>query len=470
MKKVFPILLATLAIVSCVQLLEPPVADDSDPEFKVSLTVDRDGAFDASVGTKATVKSAWAIGDVVFVFFKSAVAPKYLEIKRIRSGWASTPKNGLQLSDLGDRGVMTAIYMPYGNDIEISGNNGNFYFSRTYNGLFYLAEEVPYTVEDKELKGSIDLSVPALEGDEKYIHFDISGYDQHRYMMYQNHVKPLTIGGMNSFFQLKYQSGSSGDAIEGYIDDANGMVSFSGILDASAVGKSVDYEFSINDLTDKVLYTRDAGVRTLNESKYIGIGNISNAGAWNAMEYVVLTTMGGNDFCWAKRNLGATKERGEGSYGYYFAKGDLIGYPLEGTFKHYTCAHDFSTSPTGTPADDPAHYALKGLWRKPTYNEMHMLLDLFNDEDSGVYWIRQGTHGSLSFGHLFVNDNTGASVFIPGSGYVDGSTPTAQGQYGEYWTSEYNNILTSQNAVKVEYNSFKNCGLTIRPVFTVKSL
>ena len=33
MKKVFPILLATLAIVSCVQLFEPPVTDDSDPEF-----------------------------------------------------------------------------------------------------------------------------------------------------------------------------------------------------------------------------------------------------------------------------------------------------------------------------------------------------------------------------------------------------------------------------------------------------
>ena len=470
MKKVFPILLATLAIVSCVQLLEPPVTDDSDPEFKVSLTVDRDGAFDASVGTKATVKSAWAIGDVVFVFFKSAVAPKYLEIKRIRSGWASTPKNGLQLSDLGDRGVMTAIYMPYGNDIEISGNNGNFYFSRTYNGLFYLAEEVPYTVEDKELKGSIDLSVPALEGDEKYIHFDISGYDQHRYMMYQNHVKPLTIGGMNSFFQLKYQSGSSGDAIEGYIDDANGMVSFSGILDASAVGKSVDYEFSINDLTDKVLYTRDAGVKTLSESKYIGIGDISNASVGNAMEYVVLTTMGGNDFCWAKRNLGATKERGEGSFGYFYPWCTLEGYPLSGTFENYTCEHDFQPFPFFTAEDDVAHHALKGLWRMPKYVEMHKLSDMINSGDNGLYMIFQGTHGFVSFGHRIINEETGASVFLPAAGVVAGTTPTAQGQFGNYWIEGYNNFYLDLYGGKVEANGNDGCGRTVRPVFTVKSL
>lgn len=469
MKKVFVILLASLAFFSCVQLLESPVTDDSDPEFKVSLTVDRDGAFDTPVGTKATVKSAWATGDVIFVFFKMAVAPKYLEIKRTRSGWASTPKNGLQISDLGESGEMTALYMPYGNDIEISGKDGNFYFSRTYSGLFYVTESVPYTVEDKELKGALNLSAPPLSGNDKFIHFDISGYDRHRYVMYQDYVKPLTIGGMNSFFQLKYQSGSAGDAIEGYIDDANGIVSFSGILDERFVGNSVDFEFSINDVTDRVLYTRDAGVRTLSESKYIGIGSLADAKCWIATEYVPLVTIGSELLCWARKNLGATAESGEGSYGYFYSWCDLNGYPLQGTFGHYSCEHAFNPFPYVTPEDDGAHHVLKGLWRMPSYYEMHKLVEMLNAGDE-LYWVRKGSHATVSFGHQLINEKTGESVFLPGTGVVIGNEPNGQGQYGEYWMAAYNNLSLEYSVIKVKASGNDGFGRAIRPVFTVKSL
>ena len=470
MKKAFVILFATLALVSCVQLLESPVTDDSDPGFKVSLTVHRAGTFDESVGTKATMKSGWAEGDVVFVFFKGVKAPKYLELKRSGSGWVSTPKNGLQISDLGDYGTMSAVYMPYGNDIEVSGSNGNFYFSRVYNGLFYIVDRAHYTVENKELKGSLDLAYPPLDGDEKYIHFDITGYDKHTYRMYQDNVRSLTISGMNSFFDLKYYIGNTGEALEGFIDDANGIVSFSGVLDDSAVGKTVGYEFSINDFTDDVLYTLDVGNRKVDESMYIGLGNISTSSQWIATEYVVLTQLDGYDFCWAKKNLGATAESGEGSYGYFFAWGDLEGYPLEGTFNNYTCAHDFSTASGGTPADDPAHYALKGLWRMPSFYEMRSLVAMF--KNGQMKWRRTGSHASVSFGHTFINPSTNASVFLPGTGVVKGKTPVSQGQYGEYWLSLSNRLLLEYSSVTA--NNPGTDGLanarTIRPVFTVKSL
>lgn len=467
MKKVSVILLATLALVSCMQLesARPAV---SDPEFKVSLTVGRTGAFDDPAGTKATIKSGWTTGDVVFVFFKDVAAPKYLELKRVSNNWVFTPKNGLTISDLGAYGMMSAIYMPYGNDIEIRGEKGNFYFSRVYNGLFYIVNRAHYIVEDNELKGSLELSAPALTGDDKYIHFDISGYDRHTYRMYQDYVKPLTISGINSFFDLKYYVGKTGEPIEGYIDDVNGIVSFSGVLDKSVVGNPVDYEFSINDFTADVLYTRDVGEKAVNESMYIGIGDISNPSRWIATEYVVLTQMDGYDFCWAKKNLGATAETGEGSYGNFYAWGDVEGYPLEGTFGNYTCSHDFSTSSGGTPADDPAHYALKGLWRMPDYLELSNLFKMFNDGQ--MKWVRTGKHASVSFGHTFYNVSTDASVFLPGAGVVVWNYPVDQGQYGEYWTASSNNLSLEFSSISVGYNGSDGFARTIRPVFTVKSL
>lgn len=467
MKKAFVILIATLALVSCVQLLESPVTDDSDPGFKVSLTVHRAGTFDESVGTKATMKSGWAEGDVVFVFFKGVKAPKYLELKRSGSGWVSTPKNGLQISDLGDYGTMSAVYMPYGNDIEVSGENGNFYFSRVYNGLFYIVDRAHYTVESKELKGSLDLAYPPLDGDEKYIHFDISGYDKHTYRMYQDYVRPLTISGLNSFFDLKYTTGKTGEPIEGFIDDANAIVSFSGVLDESVVGQSAGYEFSINDVTAHVLYTLDAGLRKVDESMYIGIGNIRTSNRWIATEYVVLTQLDGYDFCWAKKNLGATAESGEGSYGNFYAWGDVEGYPLEGTFKNYTCSHDFSTSSGSASADDPAHHALKGLWRMPGYYEISSLFKMLNSGQ--LMWLRTGKHASVTFGHTFYNTSTGASVFLPGAGVVVKNSPQAQGQYGEYWLSSSNNLSLEYSTVKIGYDGSDGFARTIRPVFMVKS-
>lgn len=466
MKNAFLILLSALALVSCVQL-ESPQVENSDADFKVAFTIDCAGSFGETAGTKATIKSGWAVGDVVFVFFKDAVAPKYLEMKRSRTGWVSTPKNGLQIADLGDGGVMSAIYMPYGSDIEITGSNGNFYFSEVYNGLFYFMKQAFYTVEDKVLQGAIELSAPALSGNDKFIHFDITGYEDHSYMLYQDYVKPLTVSGINSFFDLKYYFGKSGDAIEGYVDNANGIVSFSGILDESAVGKSVGYEFSIDDRTDQVLYTLDAGERTLSEAKYIGIGDISKR--WTATEYVVLTTFDGYDFCWAKKNLGATVESGEGSYGNYYAWGDVEGYPLEGTYGKYTCSHDFSTSPGGTPADDPAHYALKGLWRMPDYVEMHKLMDMIKSGD--IKWRRKGTHASVSFGLALINKTTNATVFFPGTGVVVKDSPQSQGQYGEYWLSTSNNWCLYYDSIAIEYGGCSDgFARTIRPVFTVKSL
>lgn len=393
MKKLFVIISALFALAACDGINavdETGVLEEGTKEFKIALTVNRTDAFDKGPGTKATIKDAWADGDVIFLFF-TGVYPKYLELKYNSSDrtWTPVPKRGLEASDLIDAGTktMTAVYLPYGsstNVVTVMGNN-QFNFDPPYYGVYLQASQVPYTYDSDGLKGTLNLAAPIREDGSKYIHFDISGYDaEHVYDLYQDYVSPVQMGGVkvsgNEPFVVNVEG--NGKAIWGYIDAANSIISFSGILDANAVGQAKDYQFSINDQTASVLYTRDAGTKTVSDSKYIGIGDISSS-TWNATEYVDLgiTASDGSRLLWATKNLGATAEKGEGSFGNFYAWSETEGYSLTGTFKNYSSSHSFSEVPEyETDAwgqlpigNDPAHTALGGLWRTPTWAEFNLL-------------------------------------------------------------------------------------------------
>ena len=294
MKKAFAILLALLAVVSCMQIDSPEIPDDPDSgqeikevkEIKVSITVNRSDAFDASTCTKATVKDAWAQGDVIYIFFEGVEAPKYMEMKFVGDNvWAFSPKNGLISTDLRTEGKMTAVYLPYGSMAEVVATDGGgsqlTFGEKKYNGVFFLQEGAAYTYNDV-LEGALELKAPALPGsNDKYIHFDVSGFtSQHSYALYQDYVKPVIVAGVKANGTVDYSVGEKGDAVAGYFDATNGIVSFSGFLDGSAVGKTLDYEFSINDESGSVLYTRDSQGKTVSGSLYIGIGDISDASTW----------------------------------------------------------------------------------------------------------------------------------------------------------------------------------------------
>jgi len=404
MKKVFVLLGALAMLAACGKNVVtdqpvipevpevPEVPTETTPGFKVSIAINRADAFGTDAGTRASVKKNWADGDVVFVFFKGVEAPKYLEIKysSAEQEWTATPMNGLESIDLFDAAEqkMTGVYMPYGSNATVADENGNFTFEGTpYKGVFLLAEQVDYTF-DGELKGILDMTAPAPGDAEKYVHFDVSGYDaSHVYTLYQDYVKPVVLTGITADGVATIHKGKPGKPIPGYVDAANGFVSFSGVLDASAVGQAVDYQFSVNDETASVLYTRDAGTKTLSASKYIGIGNLSSA--WNAMGYVDIgVKVDGKPLYWATKNLGATAERGEASWGNYYAWAQTTGYPVTGTFPDYSSAHNFSTVPTYEcygdtyavpqsyyflPGYDPAHAVLGGIWRTPSPREFQKL-------------------------------------------------------------------------------------------------
>lgn len=421
MKKVFFILCALAALTACdkegLGLFQNNTSQDNTANrikgdfggLKLDLTITLG---DATAGTKATVKNDFAVNDVVFVTLTGYhSSDRYIELKKTgASEWTATPKNGMDLSLYDETGTMTAVYFPYGSSLVPYSSAGSIQFydeegGRTvyYGGLFYQAENAAYTItNDDVLCGTLNMVAPPLTGgayeDDLFIHFDISGFTSgHNYVLYQENVKPFRFTGINPEGTVVWTARGAGTSIQGYEDTANGIISFSGLLDASAVGKAVDYQFSIIDWTDSIAYTRSAGSKTLSASKYIGIGDISSA-TWNAMEFVDLGINSMNPpyerIYWAKRNLGATADEGIASFGRYYAWGDVHGYYIEPdlfepdpvNFPEYSfevCRHKFYELPSPTPevdangnllpAYDAAKDSLKGFWRMPTYDEQSML-------------------------------------------------------------------------------------------------
>ena len=444
-------------------------------EIMVNLSIARSDEFD---GTRATVKDSWADGDVVFVFFKGISAPKYLEMKYSGGAWTPTAKNGLEASEL--KGVsekkMTAVYLPYGSGAAVKASGSDFIFDGGYCGWFLQSEGASYSY-GSELYGVLDMKAPAVSG--ALIHFDISGFTSGKeYNLYQELVRPLTFTGVSSGGGVVKEEGGTGEAIPGY-EHSSTVMSFSGVLDASALGEDKDYEFSIDDSAASVLYTRGAGTRKLDKSKYIGIGNIGDPAVWNSTEYVYLgIDIDGQRLCIARKNLGAAAESGEGSYGLFYAQGVTTGYPLDGTFGSYTCSHDFSADSTVNPDEDStlpleydaAHVALKGLWRMPTYAELKALAGNTVSSSSDEVDVSSGTTFTST-----VEGYSDKSVFIPAAGLVDGTNPIYQGQVGTMCSSFecgpgylWSLICFIGGEVSADGDIPARYGRPVRPVFCIQ--
>lgn len=407
MKKVLFILCALAALTACdkegLGLFQNNTSQDNTANrikgdfggLKLDLTITLG---DATAGTKATVKNGFAVNDVVFVTITGYHASHhYLELKKTGADtWTATPKNGFDIELYNTTGTMTAVYFPYGSSLDLKTLMGAVVFEDRedhqyyYGGLFYQAENAAYEINGGVLCGTLNLVAPNLSAgghdDDKFIHFDITGYtDGHDYKLYQDYVTPIRFMGINEMGIVAWETGNAGAALQGYKDSGNDIISFSGLLNSSAVGNELDYQFSIIDWTDSIAYTRDAGNKTLSTSKYIGIGDISTS-TWNAMEFVDMGTSGNNLYpiYWAKRNVGATADDGRASYGKYFAWGDPNGYYLEDPWNpdpvNYpgiyldVCTHKFNTRPVCDvdgdgnllPAYDGAKATMKGFWRMPT--------------------------------------------------------------------------------------------------------
>lgn len=490
-KTLSAIVLAVLALTACnsekISVTEPAQLPETGG-FKVDIKINRDDVPD----TKAYVKSSFATNDVVFIFFSNVDAPKYLEAKHTGAGtWTFTAKNGLTSADLEGTLVkqMTAIYMPYGSNFTVGKQGSAFDFGPIYFGYILQAEQVAYTITDNVLSGSITLTAPALHTNENYIHFDIQGFTSgHSYELSQAFVKCGYLNYINSLARVFYDEDSypAGSSLYGYEDGSN--MTFSGVLVADAYNTELDYQFTIIDRTDNIIYTRDAGLKTLNSSKYIGLGDISTS-AWKATEYVDLGLP--SHAMWAKCNLGADAETG---YGDYYAWGETETYysslsPL--TMKQgKEAGHDWGSyfdNPTGDGntftkysvsaltelqrEDDVATANLKGMWRIPTMGDYE---ELFNSSYCDLTW-QADYNGTGVKGYLVTSKmagHIGAQIFLPAADFCYlNYAPGVSSNYGYYWSRTLDDAY-SQSAYLMYFapsdywisSDLRSRGQSIRPV------
>lgn len=497
MKKILTILCAFAALLSCSKIQDTA----QSPELRVNIRVTRSDDFAA---TKATVKSKWADGDMIYLFF-SNFSSKFLELKYDRKahGWKALAQGGLEASDLAAAvlGKMTAVFLPYGSgaSIRLSGNRRIFTQGEEdlqYCGYFLMAEDVSYTVSDGELDADLNLTTPALSGNDKLVHFDVSGFTSgHQYELYQEHLKRLTFVGVSLDGKVMTTIQDKGKAIPGYEDNTSAstpILSFSGVLDASVAGTAADYQFSVNDVTDCVLYTRDAGEKTVDGTLFAGLGDLSAPAVWNAMEYVDMGTRDedGKRVMWARRNIGATAEKGEGSYGLYFAFGQTRGYALLGTFGNYTGIeddHDFYEAwdlsyeiednwpERLMPEYDAAHVNLKGLWHMPDISDFKNLVN--NTIGAGEEGKRIMDTETPESGMTFISKINGAELFFPAANSLDSPEDTYRlsiiGSGGDYWSRTPSYAETTAYALLFyedyahDYTGENYWGNPIRAVFTI---
>ena len=457
MKKIIAILCAAFALAACTETLITDSADrlpaveetTSDGDIKLNLTITRTDAFDGeATGTKA-IKTGWNAGDVIMVFIQNTAPHKYLELKYNGLKWVGTYKNGLTEDEIKNalQKKLRAVHLPYNSHLVPSSAFPTFNFLGYYD-YFLATGIVDYTYDSKQgLTTKLRLETPDYSASGRLIDFRVTGFEKSRTyymnMKYLRHFGAVYVYPNNYLNMLCDVYALDQERLILGRKDGNDL-HFTGILDASAVGTPVTFDFTILDRNNKIAYTRSVGPKTVNGNLSVDLGDISDESKWKATQYedLGINNADGKRIYWSKYNLGASATY---PYGYYFSYGQVQGYPIQGTFGNYTCEHNFyqqipSDFPDGRldsndcliPEYDAAHAALGGAWRIPTTDEMKQLYENTNkaavaadSESAGI------TYTSIKSGY---GDK---SVFLPAAGSVYQQTPGGQGQTLLYRTSNY---------------------------------
>lgn len=214
------------------------------------------------------------------------------------------------------------------------------------------------------------------------------------------------------------------------------------------------------DLTGQPINVSLASAATTYSGTFVG----SNQQAGHARNYTVSVTEGtvgepfvdmGTGVLWATCNLGAASEE---NFGDYYAWGETTPHYSSVTISEatsspnmtavtwkagytagYAWANYFDTSDGGKTfktynksnmklslADDAAHVILGDKWRMPTTEEVVALYDGCTYAAVTVKGVR---------GVRFTSKQTGNSIFLPGNGYISGTTYTCSNNGFRLWTS-----------------------------------
>ncbi|MBR5724297.1 MAG: hypothetical protein IKX62_02850, partial [Bacteroidales bacterium] len=487
MKKSFAILmLAGMALMACTK--EIPVAEKAAQPLEFNITVTHpDGA-----ATKA-VKTGWEDGDVVYVFFSEAEAPKYLEMKYDgeTESWTNTQKNGTdeEAFDLTE-GTMTAVFLPFGSDAEVGADDdGNFVFNKMYYSYFLKAEQQDYTVEDGVVYGKLNMLLP-----DGFVQFFMESSAASPAMaalidLWEDHLAPAGVKSIAADGTVNMKVRNYGGAMPAYYYD-NGTdpkgLHFSGILKESARGVATEYAFHGNVRVAQYHITASTvltGTKTLYTATSRAMKLPMEEG-WEEEPHTAVDL--GLDVKWATMNVGAASPF---EYGDYFAWGETEPYyssldPL--TWKDgkkdygYLWGSYFDTEDEGNsftnyatdkktvldPADDAATANWGEPWRMPTMEELEAL---FDEDNFDWEWIENSSFA----GRLITSKipgYEGRQILLLAAGLRTGKDSSDLGSYGFIWSSNLNGG-SSTNASYVSFNVermnpvnySRYLGLSVRP-------
>ena len=178
-----------------------------------------------------------------------------------------------------------------------------------------------------------------------------------------------------------------------------------------------------------------------------------DSGSLNGHDYVDL----GLSVKWATCNVGASSPE---EYGGYYAWGEIEekeSYTEDNCFTYGKYFGDIS----GTPEYDVACAKWGGAWRMPTAAEQQELLE-------NCTWRWTAQNGINGYKVIAPNGN---SIFLPASGYRNGTKIDGEGELGYYWSGSVNEG-NNYGAYYLDFNSgsnglysfFRNYGFSVRPV------
>ena len=224
-------------------------------------------------------------------------------------------------------------------------------------------------------------------------------------------------------------------------------------LDGSGTGPFTSHLTNLTHSTTYYIraYATNSEGTSYGEQKYF---TTLSDGMINGHQYVDLGLSSGVK--WATCNVGADSPE---DYGNYYAWGETetkAEYTQDNSVTYGQQLNDIS----GNAQYDAATANWGGSWRTPTKDEIRELIYNCN-------WTPETQNGVDGFK---VTGNNGNYIFIPASGYRDGSSLYI---YGEcyYWSStphqyssDYSYILYSDYEYQSEDMNYRYRGLTIRPV------
>ncbi len=115
-------------------------------QLQFDFTIERE---DATKG----VRDGWVAGDKVFVFF-GGYSSAYVTVTYDGSAWSADPQlpSGMSVDGLAANGVVTAVYLPYGNSLSPSLIGSTWTFPGTNDYYYLQTQKATYFITDMENK------------------------------------------------------------------------------------------------------------------------------------------------------------------------------------------------------------------------------------------------------------------------------------------------------------------------------